>query len=455
MILNNQKIAVLGFSPRTGLELVRYLLKKNVEIIISDSKTKAELSDLIKKVENDKISFAFSSQTDRILEADLIILSPGVPYDLEILKKARANNIETISEIEFAYRQSQAEIIAITGTNGKTTTTELLKAMLSDYKNKEIKAAGNIGIPFISIVDQLEKGETLILELSSFQLEAVKEFKAKIALYLNYSPDHLDRHHSEKNYKKAKKNIFLNQNKSDFALLNFDDPYLFNLKNELEAEVLGIGSRAENIDLIVSEKEVFYKKDNVKLVDFSKVKLIGKHNKFNIAFAALAAYLLGQDINKIQQAAENFKVQNHRMEVVQNKKDFLIINDSKATNPESTLNAINSIEKDLILIAGGQDREADFSKLAKVIQKKVKILILIGETAVKIESLLKKSISLNSDRLEIIKVKDLKTAVKIAVQKMTKNEALLLSPAAPSWDMFSNYKERGEVFKKNVLKLIN
>lgn len=449
MISNYKKVAVLGFSPRTGLELVKYLAKKNLKIIVADSKNKAELKELADKVKDKKVEFAFGGKENKILKADLIILSPGVPYDLAVLKKARKAGIETISEIEFAFRESKAEIIAVTGTNGKTTTTELLAAMLSDYRGKKIKTAGNIGIPFISLVDELEKGETVILELSSFQLEAVKKFKAKIALYLNYSPDHLDRHHSEKNYKKAKKKVFLNQNKNDFALLNFDDSYLIDLKDKLEAEVLGVSSRDKNADLIVTEREVFYNKENIRLINFSKIKLIGEHNKFNIAFAALAAYLEGQDIKKIQQAAENYKLQAHRMEIVENDKGYFIINDSKATNPASALKAVTALDKELILIAGGQDRDADFGELTTAIKKKVKKLILIGETAAKIEAFFA------DNSLEIIQVESLEAAVKIALNKLKKDEALLFSPGCPSWDMFSSYKERGEIFKKTVLNIIN
>jgi len=449
LTLDYKKIGVLGFSPRTGLELVKYLLDFDVKIIVSDSKKREELKDLIAQVVSEKIDFDLGSKGDKILESELIILSPGVPYDLKVLKEARRRGIETISEIEFAFRQSKAEIIAVTGTNGKTTTTELLAAMLNDLNGKAIKAAGNIGLPFISIIKDLKEGDKVILELSSFQLEAVRNFKAKIALYLNYSPDHLDRHHNENNYKKAKKNIFSNQNSDDFALLNYEDPYLFNLKSELKAEVIGIASKNQNADLVINDNFAYYKKENIRLLDFKKISLPGEHNKKNVAFAALAAYLAGQKIIKIQQAAENYKLQAHRMEFIDNPNDYLIINDSKATNPDSTLKALSSIEKDIILIAGGQDRNADFLKLRKIIKSKVKTLILIGETASKIESLFSKN------NLEIIKVETMETAAQLGARRLNKDNVLLLSPACPSWDMFSSYKERGDVFKKNVLKYID
>lgn len=449
MILDYQKIGVYGFSPRTGLEVVKYLSKFELNIIAADSKKREELEGLIAQVDSEKIEFDLGTKGELILESELIILSPGVPYDLEVLKKARKKGIETISEIEFAFRQSEAEIIAVTGTNGKTTTTELLGAMLSDLDGKEVKTAGNIGIPFISIVDQLQPGEKVILELSSFQLEAVQEFRPKIALYLNYSPDHLDRHQTEANYQRAKKNIFSNQEQVDYAILNFDDPYLLELKEELKASVLGISSKSKNADLLIVKNEAYYQKDGIRLLDFRKINLPGEHNRKNAAFAALAAYLAGQKIDKIQQAAENYRLQAHRMEIVKNSKDYLIIDDSKATNPDAALKALASVEQDIILIAGGQNRNADFTALVPLIKEKVKTLILLGETAEKIASLFADS------KLEIIKVETMEAAAQIGAKRLSNDKALLLSPACPSWDMFSSYKERGKIFQENVKKNID
>lgn len=449
MRLDYQRIGVMGFSPRTGLEVIKYLSKFDLKIIVADQKDEEELLPLIKKLDNSKLEYDLGTKGTKILESELIILSPGVPYDLDILVQARKKGIETISEIEFAFRQSKAEIIAITGTNGKTTTTEMLAAMLADLEAENIKAAGNIGIPFISLIDQLKEKERVILELSSFQLEAVKDFKAKIALYLNYSPDHLDRHQTEKNYQAAKANIFKNQQPSDFAIIDLDDPYLSELKNKLEAKVLTISAKNEKADLIIQDNIAYYQKEKLKLLDLSKINLLGKHNQKNAAFAALAAYLAGQKPEKIQLAAQNYKLKAHRMEVIANKNNKLIINDSKATNPDSTLKAINSLEKDIILIAGGQDRKADFSVLKSEIEKKVKTLILLGENKKQLANIFLDS------KLKIIEVETMKTAVTEALKHLDSNSVLLLSPASPSWDLYASYKERGNIFKENVLKNID
>lgn len=455
MNLNHKKIGIFGLSPRTGLELIKYLSQFELQITAADAKNKEQLKELLKKIKSfnlDKITFDLGSDGARLLETDLIILSPGVPYDLEILKKARQLGIETISEIEFAFRESEAKIIAVTGTNGKTTTSELLAEMLADFENKQIKAAGNIGIPFISIIDELEPQEPVVLELSSFQLEAVKEFKAEIALYLNYSPDHLDRHQTEKNYKRAKKNIFLNQTEADYALLNFDDPYLFKLQDELKAQVLGIARKNKRADLIINQNQAVYQKENLKLLDFSRIDLPGQHNRENMAFAALAAYLIGQKPEKIQQAAENYRLKPHRMEFIENKRNYTIINDSKSTNPDSAIKAVESIKEDLILIAGGQDRNADFSGFIKTVEKKVKTLILIGETAAQIAAL---AAELEDEGLEIIRAESIEKAAAAALKRLNQDKVLLLSPGCPSWDMFRSYKERGSLFKKTVLEKIN
>ena len=231
--------------------------------------------------------------------------------------------------------------------------------------------------------------------------------------------------------------------------MNYDDSYLFNLKNELKAEVFGITSKNKQADLVIKDNFAYYKKEDKILLDFNKINLPGAHNQKNAAFAALAAYLAGQKVEKIQSEAENYKLQSHRMEFVENPKNYLIIDDSKATNPDSTLKALQSIEKDIILIAGGQDRNADFSNLKEVIKNKVKTLILVGETSAKLESLFRGS------NLEIITVETMEAAAKLGAQKLNESNSLLLSPACPSWDMFNSYKERGEIFQKSVLKYID
>lgn len=461
MHFKDKKIAVLGFSPRTGLELVKYLNKYNVDLIVSDSRTEAELSKLIEQIDTKNIKFDLGGNSDVVLEADLIILSPGVPYDLDILKKARESGIETISEIEFAFRNTTADIIAVTGTNGKTTTTDMISVMLKDLSNKNVVTAGNIGIPFISIVDDIKAEDLVVLELSSFQLEAVKEFKAKIAVYLNYSPDHLDRHGTEENYRNAKIKIFSNQKENDYAIINLDDDYLSGLKDRLKAKTFTISAKNNSADIIIKDDKVIFNKNQrkrIELLNLDKINLPGKHNKFNMAFAASAAYLSGQTLEKIQKSAENYNLKEHRMEIVVDNGKYLIIDDSKATNPEAAVKALESIERDIILIAGGQDRNADFTSFISTIKSKVIRLLLIGESAEEISNHFKKEnkrINIKENNIEVKLFASLEEAVGYGIRCLNNNQCLLLSPGCPSWDMFSSYKERGDLFKKVVLENID
>ncbi|ADQ15031.1 UDP-N-acetylmuramoyl-L-alanine--D-glutamate ligase [Halanaerobium hydrogeniformans] len=454
MQLKNKKVAIVGLSRRTGLALVKYLDKYGAKIIVSDSKSSKELEPIMDELREIKnLSYDLGGNTKAILEAELIILSPGVPYDLEILKEARTKGIETISEIEFAYRMNEADIIAVTGTNGKTTTTDLLAKMLNKLNGRKVQAAGNIGIPFISIVEQMGKDDLVVLELSSFQLEAVKNFHPKIALYLNYSPDHLDRHKSEENYKNAKKKIFSQQNRSDYALIDLDDKYLAEIKNQIKAELFTISAFNKKADVIIENNKAILQKNGEdkkqELIDFDKLNFSALHNKKNITFAALAAYLSGQKLEKIKHAAQKYELKSHRMEKIDNDRGYLIIDDSKATNPSAALNAVKSLDRDIILIAGGQDRGADFSQLAEEIKKRVSTLILIGETSDKLAA------AVGESNLEIFKAENMEKAAEIAAEKLSENNCLLLSPACPSWDMFESYKIRGDSFRKHVLKNLN
>ncbi len=452
MYLKNKKISVLGFSSRTGVSLVKFLNNKGAEIIISDTKSRKDLDDLIKEIDGINCEFDFGGHSTKILDSDLIVLSPGVPLDIPILNKAELLNIEIISEIELAYRFCSAKIIAVTGTNGKTTTADLLGQMLQGMDNKKVRTAGNIGIPLISVVDDLNKDDIIVAEVSSFQLEAVKEFRPWISIYLNYSPDHLDRHISEEDYKNAKFKIFSNQTKNDYALIDIDDVYLNSIKSNIPARTLYLSQHNKNADLFIDNLKLVLKKDNkkIEILDYHYMNLPGDHNKKNAAFAAAAAYLCGQDKTTIRNVLKNYSLKEHRMEFIQNRSNFTFVDDSKATNPAAAIKAVESFKQPVVLIAGGQDRNADFNKLIDVIDRKVKFLILLGETADQIYDLAAKKTSVAA-----VKVSNMQEAVKTAFKKMEAGDCLLLSPACPSWDMYESYKVRGSIFKKEVKNMLN
>ncbi|RCW51380.1 MULTISPECIES: UDP-N-acetylmuramoyl-L-alanine--D-glutamate ligase [unclassified Halanaerobium] len=452
MYLKNKKIAVMGFSSRTGISLVKFLNNKGAKIIISDTKNKKELDNLIKEIDGINCEFDFGGHSKKILESELIVMSPGVPLNIPILNQAKLLDIEIISEIELAYRFCRAKIIAVTGTNGKTTTVDLLGKMLQGMDNKKVRTAGNIGIPLISVVDDLNKDDIIVVEVSSFQLAAVKEFRPWISIYLNYSPDHLDRHINEEAYKNAKLKIFSNQTKDDYALIDIDDVYLNSIRDNIPARTLYLSQNNKDADLFIENTKLMLKKNNreIEILDYRYMDLPGDHNKKNSAFAAAAAYLCGQNRTKIRNVLKNYSLKEHRMEFIQNNSGFILVDDSKATNPAAAVKAVESFKQPVVLIAGGQDRNADFSELIDVIDKKVKFLILLGETADQIYDLTVKKTSVAA-----VKVSDMQEAVVTAFKKMKEGDCLLLSPACPSWDMYENYKVRGNIFKKEVQNILN
>ncbi|HKL75008.1 MAG TPA: UDP-N-acetylmuramoyl-L-alanine--D-glutamate ligase, partial [Halanaerobiales bacterium] len=309
--------------------------------------------------------------------------------------------------------------------------------------------AGNIGTPLIDVAPGLSKDKWLVVEVSSFQLESIDEFHPNISLFLNFSPDHLDRHKDENEYLNAKKRIFSNQKNDDFAILNFDDPKVINASSEYDINKHYIsrkkkvknGAYLENGIIYISEKN-----NSFKLISKEEIFLQGDHNLMNIAFAAKTASLLEINPKIIKNVVKKYKPDRHRLEVViKNEDGSIVIDDSKATNIDAALKAIKTFDNDIILIAGGQDRNADFSKLADSVQKNVKALIILGETSEKIhKEMIKKGYN------SVFQVKNMKEAVKKGLDLFEQGDCLLLSPACPSWDMYQDYKERGNLFQKEV-----
>src|SRR6056297_2061 len=446
----NKTVTIIGLSERTGIAVAEKMIDLGAEVIISDIKSKEDLKpqlSILDKYEN--IIYDLGGHSAKILDTDLIVLSPGVPSDLEIIKKAEKMGIEVISEIELAYRLTDANIIGITGTNGKTTVTSLTGHILKQNLDCRVRVAGNIGSPLITEITALSENDWLVVELSSFQLEKIKNFKSDIGVFLNFSPDHLDRHKTVKNYWNAKKRIFENQNKDDIAIINYDDNYLRdNLKN-LNSNTYLI---TNNFDI---EQGIFYNKDSIfqiqkeledksKILDTKYIPLIGSQNILNTAFAVLIAKLFYIDNESIKNAVISYKAFAHRLEVIYDKK-YKVIDDSKATNPHAAVNAMRSIEMPIVLIAGGQDRDANFADFAYTVKQRVKKIILLGETK---EAIKQELDNLNYDNYYL--VKNMQEAVLEAFKNIDINDTVLLSPGCPSWDMYESYKKRGLEFQEEV-----
>ncbi len=444
MELGNKKVAVIGLG-KTGQALIKFLLNKKANVTGCDQDKSS-----FKKLSKLPINFSLGKNYLRNLsDFEIIFVSPGVPLDLPEIKSVK-DKVRVSSEIELFFEYCPAPIIGITGTNGKTTTTSLTSKILKQG-SKKIFTGGNIGEPLIDKISQIKKNDLVILELSSFQLETLEK-SPHIAAVLNITPDHLDRYKDFNNYKKAKVKIVNHQNKKDFAILNFDDTNTNSLKNKNKASVFGFSTiKILNRGAYLKSNQIIIKDRSItkKICKLDDIHLPGKHNIENILAAVIVAYLCKISPVKMKKAIWGFKGIEHRLEFVRLLNKRKVYNDSKATTPESTTAALNAFDNPIILIAGGYDKHADFSKMAKVIVKKVKHLILIGKTAKQIS----KAVQQQKTKVQISFSKNLKEAVVKSYKTSQPNDIILLSPACASYDMFKNYEERGKSFKKLVNKL--
>lgn len=452
MDLNNKTVLLVGLA-RTGVSTIKKLDKLGAKIIVNDIKSKDQLKDIIKQIENlDSVEYILGHHLEDISNIDLTIVSPGVPLDLPFIKKLQSENINIIGEVELAYKLSKnPTFVGITGTNGKTTTTSLVGEIFKKA-SKDSYIVGNIGNPVIDTVDLTDENSFLITELSSFQLESIEDFKPRVSTIINITEDHLNRHHTMENYINAKANIFKNQDANDFCILNYDDEIVRELGNKTNAKVLYFSQKEKvsqgaylddnnNIVIKVNDKEI-------KLLNKDELSLPGNHNLENCMAAILMSYVLGIDLEIIKDTLKTFKSVEHRLEFVTDKDGIMFVNDSKGTNPDSTIKAITSYDKPIVLIAGGKDKQSDFTEMISYATKNVKALVLLGETADKIEQTAKLQ-GMNN----IFRVSNMKEAVKTAYKLAQSGDVVLLSPACASWDMYPNFEARGLDFKENIYNL--
>ncbi|CEO31137.1 UDP-N-acetylmuramoyl-L-alanine--D-glutamate ligase [Paraclostridium sordellii] len=452
MDLNNKTVLLVGLA-KTGVSTIKKLDKLGAKIIVNDIKSKDQLKDIIKQIENlDSVKYILGHHLEDISNIDLTIVSPGVPLDLPFIKKLQSENINIIGEVELAYKLSKnPTFVGITGTNGKTTTTSLVGEIFKKA-SKDSYIVGNIGNPVIDTVDLTDENSFLITELSSFQLESIEDFKPRVSTIINITEDHLNRHHTMENYINAKANIFKNQDANDFCILNYDDEIVRELGNKTNAKVLYFSQKEKvsqgaylddnnNIVIKVNDKEI-------KLLNKDELSLPGNHNLENCMAAILMSYVLGIDLEIIKDTLKTFKSVEHRLEFVTDKDGIMFVNDSKGTNPDSTIKAITSYDKPIVLIAGGKDKQSDFTEMISYATKNVKALVLLGETADKIEQTAKLQ-GMNN----IFRVSNMKEAVKTAYKLAQSGDVVLLSPACASWDMYPNFEARGLDFKENIYNL--
>jgi len=449
-MFKDKKVIVVGIA-RSGISTLKALKEVSAHVIINDVKTKENLADILPQIDglyNEAILGAHPSDYSCV---DMMILSPGVPTDLEFINKARKSGVEVIGELELAYRLSNSKkFIGITGTNGKTTTTALVGKMFEDF-GASSHVVGNIGIPAVSVALTNEKQDFMITEVSSFQLESISEFKTDVSAVLNLTPDHLNRHKTMENYVDAKARIFENQNDGEILILNYDNELTRKLKTRASKSRVVFFSRKIDVEdgayisgskLMIKDKLSGVTHD---VIDVADIFIPGPHNLENAMAASLIAYYSGISTESIKSSLMEFKGVEHRLEYVDVINGVKYYNDSKGTNPDSSVVAVKSMSGPTVLIAGGMDKGSEFEGLIDSFGETVVELVLFGETKLIIEKCAHDKGFKNTHI-----VNTLEEAIKKASTVNDNTENVLLSPACASWDMYVSYEKRGEEFKKLV-----
>lgn len=440
----SEKVLILGLS-KSGIAAAKYLVENDFDVYITESKS--EVNEIqVKELENLGIKVEYGSHSDEFIEgASFVVTSPGIPPKSEIFKRIQKKGIRIISEVELAYLESDTPFISITGTNGKTTTTALVSHILSAGYNAPV--CGNIGVPPTTLINN-EDIDFLVCEISSYQAQMTEEFRPYISCWTNFTPDHIDWHEGLENYFKAKAKIFLGKQAPSFAILNARDEKLLEFSKQCKkSKVFLFDTEDYPNSSFIKDGAIWYKENSQeeKIIDLKDCPLVGHHNYQNIMCGIICAKLCEMENEDIRERIMSFKAPEHRLEKVREMDGITFYNDSKATNPEASIVAIESFNNtDVSLILGGRDKNTDLTEMCKSINKHIKTVILIGEATERFEENLKKNGFDN-----IIKEKTLEDAIDRGIS--LKPEVILLSPACASFDMFKSYEHRGDVFKKYVL----
>ena len=443
MKVEGKKVVVAGFA-RTGQAVVKFLRNRNCAITVSERKPASEFGELPAKYPD--VQFEFGGHVvETFMKADVIVLSPGIPDRIPPVSEARRAGIPILSEIELAYHYIQGTLIGITGTNGKSTTVELTGAMLREG-GKRATVCGNIGTPLIQYCDGSMKEDYYMIELSSFQLETIHEFRPHIAALLNLAEDHLDWYPSVEPYYQAKMRIFENQKAGDFAVINYDDPYLRDHAGSIQANHFWFSRKEVPPSGLYAKEGLIRSVSGASVVNFNLGALQGVHNLENTLCAASVALLCGVLPKAMQRALEAFRGLHHRMELVGEAQGVRFYDDSKATNVDAVMKSLESFPGNVILIMGGKDKGCDYRLLREIVRGRVKRLLLIGEAKDRIADEL-------GDAAQPEFCASLHEAVERSVAASAPGDVVLLSPACSSFDMFANYEERGEVFHAAVKDL--
>jgi UDP-N-acetylmuramoylalanine--D-glutamate ligase len=450
MDLKDKRVLVVGLG-KSGVASALFLKSRGARVTVSDAKPEAELRDEILLLLDHGITVETGGHGDRTFRGqDLIVVSPGVPFDAPQLVQARQLGEPVIGEIELAAQFLTGPIVAITGANGKTTTTSLAGEIIT-AGNLATLVGGNIGTPAISFADKAGPATWTVLEVSSFQLETIVDFRPRIAVILNITPDHLDRHKTLANYVNAKARIFENQRAEDFTVLNADDPTTATLSDRTHAQLFWF-SRKKEVErgAFVRSSQLYFRDGGGEreIMAVAEIPLRGAHNLENVLAGVAIGMLAGCQPEQLRKAVRNFKAVEHRLEFVAKVDDVDYYNDSKATNVDATIKALEAFPASvhLHLILGGKDKGNDYSVLNDLLRQRVKRVYTIGAAAAKIESQIKAAAEVNH-------AETLENAIRRAAESAVAGDVILLAPACASFDQFQSYEHRGRVFKEVVHSL--
>lgn len=442
MKLSGKKVTVVGLG-KSGFAAAKFLLERKAVVRVTDGSAKQAVLENASYLRSLGAEVETGRHTEEfVIGSDLVVTSPGVSKESLPLRTAKKKKIRVISEIELAYFFCKGKIAAVTGSNGKTTTCNLIHRLLTDAGKKSV-LCGNVGYSFLDAVAEIDAKTLVVLELSSFQLEDSPAFRPAIAAVLNISPNHLDRHKTVGEYVAAKEKIFANQKKSDTLILNYDDRIVRKMAKKTESKVLFYSLSPLDKGFFVENNEIKTREKGSEkiLLRTDSLKLKGSHNLQNIMAASAVARLLGVSQGKMQKSLDHFKTLEHRIEPLGEVRGVKFVNDSKSTTVDSTKAAIESVEGPMVLIAGGRDKGVPFAEIEELVLRRAKKMILYGEAREKIAAAWK-----NPPQVSI--EKDFKKAVLLAYEEASPGDTILLSPMCTSFDQFSSYEHRGETFKK-------
>ena len=451
MELQGKKVLVFG-SGKSGIGASDLLAKVGAFPVIYDGNAEIDKEAVVHKTDGTYPVEVYAGELPKEVQKslDLVVLSPGVPTDLPIVKSFYEQGLSVWGEVELAYRVGDGEVLAITGTNGKTTTTALLGKIMQDAR-ESVFVVGNIGTPYTSKALEMKPNSVTVAEISSFQLETIEEFAPKVSAILNITEDHLNRHHTMEEYIRVKELITENQGTEDVCVLNYEDEVLRKFGEHLTPRVVYFSSERKLDEGIYLDGNTIVLKDGEKEIEVVKtedLKLLGKHNFENVMAAVAMAYYDGVSMDSIRKSICEFTAVAHRIEYVTEKNGVAYYNDSKGTNPDAAIKGIQAMNRPTLLIGGGYDKQSSYDEWIEAFDGKVRYLVLIGQTKEKIKEAAEKH-----GFHDIILCEALKEAVKVCAEKAQPGDAVLLSPACASWGQFDNYEQRGDMFKEYVRNL--